>query len=81
MPNAQACYVPGLGHGWLARRMDLHLSMVEAWLSGGELPGELVAEVASPAVVARLRRELGDDSAGVWDVTAPRLQPEGRRFR
>lgn len=68
MPHAQARYVPGLAHGWLARRMDLHVAMVEAWLTGGQLPGELMPEVTSPATVARLRRELGEDEADVAEA-------------
>ena len=64
MPNAQARYVPGVGHGWLARRPELHVAMVEAWLTGAELPPELVPEVPSPATVTRLRRELGEPPHG-----------------
>jgi hypothetical protein len=32
--------------------------MVEAWLSGGELPAELVPEPPAPAAVERMRREV-----------------------
>ena len=43
MPHAEARFAPGVGHGWLARRTDLHVRMVEAWLTGQELPAELAA--------------------------------------
>ena len=66
MPHAEARYVPGMAHGWLARRRDLHVAMVEAWLTDGELPDELVPEVVSQAALARLRRELGGDAADAW---------------
>jgi pimeloyl-ACP methyl ester carboxylesterase len=68
MPQTQARYVAGVGHGWLARRPDLHVAMVEAWLAGAPLPDALLPEVASPAVVARLRRELGEDSTPLAGV-------------
>jgi pimeloyl-ACP methyl ester carboxylesterase len=58
MPNAAARFAPGVPHGWLARRMDLHVRMVEAWLAGADLPAELVPELPDPAAEARLRREL-----------------------
>lgn len=61
MPHAQAWYVPGVGHGWLARRTELHVAMVEAWLTGAELPEGLIREEPSAAAAARLRRELGED--------------------
>ena len=49
MPHAVARFAPGLGHGWVARRMELHVRMVEAWLTGQELPSELAPEPPSPA--------------------------------
>jgi pimeloyl-ACP methyl ester carboxylesterase len=58
MPHAVARFAPGLGHGWLARRIELHIPMVDAWLTGQELPAELVAERAWPGAVERMRREL-----------------------
>lgn len=61
MPDAAARYVPGLGHGWLAREPELHVRMVEAWPAGTALPAELRPEVASPATVRRLLRELGEE--------------------
>jgi pimeloyl-ACP methyl ester carboxylesterase len=58
MPAAIARFVPGLGHGWLGTRLDLHLDMVEAWLTTGSAAPGLEAEGPSPRAVARLRREL-----------------------
>lgn len=42
MPNAQSRMAPDLGHGWLAEAPDLHIRMVQAWLSDQPLPAELV---------------------------------------
>ena len=58
MAHAEARFAPGVGHGWLARRAELHVRMVEAWLTGQELPAELAAERAWPEAVERMRREL-----------------------
>jgi pimeloyl-ACP methyl ester carboxylesterase len=77
MPDAQARYVPGVGHGWLARRPELHVAMVQAWLTGAQLPEGLLADVPSPTVVARLRRELGDNAADRDASTAPRTGVSG----
>jgi pimeloyl-ACP methyl ester carboxylesterase len=44
MPNAEARFAPGGGHGWLAGAAELHVRMVEAWLTGQQLPAELAAE-------------------------------------
>ena len=60
MPHATARYVAGLGHGWLGTRMDLHLDMVEAWLTTEESPDGLLAEEPSPDAVSALMRELPD---------------------
>jgi pimeloyl-ACP methyl ester carboxylesterase len=62
MPHAEARFAPGLGHGWLARRTELHVRMVEAWLTGGELPAELEPERAWPSALERMRRELEKES-------------------
>ena len=59
MPHAEARFAPGLAHGWVARATDLHVRMVEAWLTGAELPPGLRPEAPDPATVCRLRRELG----------------------
>jgi pimeloyl-ACP methyl ester carboxylesterase len=60
MPHADARYVAGLGHGWLGRAMELHLDMVEAWLTTEQSPVALVAEGTSPAAVSSLLRALRD---------------------
>ena len=60
MPRAVARYVAGLGHGWLGTRMELHLDMVEAWLTAEQSPEALVAEGPSRAAVRALLQELGD---------------------
>jgi hypothetical protein len=44
MPDAHARFAPGRGHGWLAGAPELHVRMVQAWISGQELPAELAAE-------------------------------------
>jgi len=46
MPQARARVVPGLGHGWIAARPDLHSGMVRAWLEDRPLPDELQPERA-----------------------------------
>jgi pimeloyl-ACP methyl ester carboxylesterase len=45
MPNAVARFAPGGGHGWLAGAAELHVRMVEAWITGRELPAELPPEI------------------------------------
>jgi beta-lactamase class A len=45
MPAAVARFAPGGGHGWLAGAAELHLRMVEAWITGQELPAELATEM------------------------------------
>jgi pimeloyl-ACP methyl ester carboxylesterase len=58
MPSAVARFVPGLEHGWLGTRLDLHLEMVEAWVTQRELPSGLMAERPWARAVTRLRREV-----------------------
>jgi pimeloyl-ACP methyl ester carboxylesterase len=58
MPHAVARFVPGRGHAWFAARLDLHVRMVEAWLTGGALPEELKTEPPSPSAVDRVLRRL-----------------------
>lgn len=70
MPHALAVYAPGGRHGWLARQTDLHVRMVEAWLTGHELPGVLLPEPPTPAAVKRLLRELGEEARDVDDRRA-----------
>jgi pimeloyl-ACP methyl ester carboxylesterase len=74
MPHAVAVYAPGVRHGWLARQTDLHVRMVEAWLTGQDLPAELVPEPPAPFAVERLLRELGEETCDVDDrrATQPR---------
>ncbi len=72
MPHAEARFAPGLGHGWLARRTELHVRMVEAWVTGQELPAELVPERAWPGAVERMRRELAKERSHGNDRLAAR---------
>jgi len=58
MPHALADFVPGLGHAWFAWRLELHVRMVEAWLSGQDLPSGLAPEPPSPEAVERVLRLL-----------------------
>jgi pimeloyl-ACP methyl ester carboxylesterase len=58
MPHAIARFVPGLGHAWFGWRPDLHVRMVEAWLTGEGLPEELKTEPPSPSAVDRVLRRL-----------------------
>ena len=60
MPRAIARYVAEQGHGWLGTRMELHLDMVEAWLTKEESAAGLAAEGPSPAAVSALLRGLRD---------------------
>lgn len=59
MPHAEARFVPGLGHGWLGTRLDLHVEMTVAWLSAGSLPAGLAFEKRWPGATQRLLRHLG----------------------
>ena len=43
MPHSQASSAPGCGHAWLAVDPELHVRMVQAWISGQELPAETTA--------------------------------------
>lgn len=47
MPNAEARYVAGHGHGWLGKAPQLHIRMVDAWVNELELPSELLTETTS----------------------------------
>jgi hypothetical protein len=61
MPHAEAWYAPGLGHCWQRKSPDVHIRMVEAWVTGQELPSMLRREPeASAEVVERLRREVAE---------------------
>jgi pimeloyl-ACP methyl ester carboxylesterase len=56
MPNAEARFMPGQGHGWLGQEPDLHVRMVGAWVGGDELPSKLLPETTpwDSRVVERL---------------------------
>lgn len=43
MINAKAAMIKGVGHGWLAKKTDLHVEMVKAWISETPLPEEIVS--------------------------------------
>jgi pimeloyl-ACP methyl ester carboxylesterase len=58
MPEAIARFVPGLGHAWFGWRLDLHVRMLGAWLTGEALPEELKTEPPSPSAVDRVLRRL-----------------------
>ena len=62
MPHATARFVPGLGHAWFIWRRDLHVRMVEAWLSDEALPAGLDLEPPSPSALARVVRLLRSSS-------------------
>jgi len=70
MPHAVARFAPGLGHGWLARRTELHVRMVEAWLTGQELPSELIPEPPSPWAIKRVLRQIEGEPAHANDPLA-----------
>lgn len=53
MPHAEAWYAPGLGHCWQRQDPDLHIRMVEAWVSGQPLPPELRPEPAPSPEASR----------------------------
>lgn len=65
MPHAIARFVPGLGHAWFGWRPDLHVRMVEAWLTGEALPEELKTEPPSPSAVDRVLRRLEESHSRV----------------
>jgi hypothetical protein len=57
MPDAEARFAPECGHAWLAVDPELHGRMVQAWISGQELPAELAPETTAwPSV--RVQRLL-----------------------
>ena len=73
MPHAEARFAPGVGHGWLARRLDLHVRMVEAWLTGAGAPGRAsLPERAWPGAVERMQRELEKERSRGNDRLAAR---------
>jgi len=56
MPCAEARYVPRSGHAWFGWHPELHIQMIEAWLTDAPLPDGLVPEPPDPAAVDRLKR-------------------------
>ena len=58
MPHAAARFVPGHGHAWFGWRPDLHVRMVEAWLT--RLLEELKREPPSPSAKDRVLRRLDE---------------------
>jgi pimeloyl-ACP methyl ester carboxylesterase len=74
MPHAIARFVPGLGHAWFGWRPDLHVRMVEAWLTGEALPEELKTEPPSPSAVDRVLRLLEKPHS---NTPVPRPRAEG----
>jgi len=78
MPDAEARYVPGVGHGWIGRRPDLHLRMTAAWLEGHDLPSELRRETAPWDASAVTRLLDGQDSGADLDTGGDRARPPDR---
>jgi pimeloyl-ACP methyl ester carboxylesterase len=57
MPGVEARFAPGRAHAWLAVDPELHVRMVQAWITGQQLPAELAAEITEwPAL--RVQRLL-----------------------
>lgn len=36
MPNAMSIVIPGVNHGWLTQKPDLHIQLVKTWLLNGD---------------------------------------------
>lgn len=75
MPTAEARYVPGVGHGWIGKRPDLHLRMTAAWIEGHDLPPELRRETTpwdASTVTRLLDGHSSDAHVGTGDDHAPR---------
>lgn len=79
MPHAIARFVPGLGHAWFEWRPDLHVRMVEAWLTGEALPEELETEPPSPSAVDRVLRRLEEPQGRVPIRASADLGPKAIR--
>jgi hypothetical protein len=56
MSHGKARIVPGVGHGWIASRPELHARVVCAWLAGSPLPAELRVERGGFRATAARRR-------------------------
>jgi pimeloyl-ACP methyl ester carboxylesterase len=46
MIRSEARVMPGAGHGWVGRHLDVHIAMVRAWIEDRPLPRELRPEGA-----------------------------------
>ena len=68
MPRAEAWFAPGLDHCWQREAPDLHIRMVEAWVTGQPLPSELRPEPAAPAAVVERVRHAASARAGAADL-------------
>jgi pimeloyl-ACP methyl ester carboxylesterase len=79
MPHAIARFVPGYGHAWFGWRPDLHVRMVEAWLTGEALPKELKTEPPSPSAVDRVLRRLEEPQGRVHVRLFANLGPKAIR--
>jgi pimeloyl-ACP methyl ester carboxylesterase len=42
LPRGRSCIVPGVGHGWNGEAPALFTRTVEAWITDGALPSELL---------------------------------------
>lgn len=73
LPHATARFVPGLGHAWFRFSRDQHTRMIEAWLSGEDLPPGLEPEARSPAAGESVRRQIEKGAPGARH--RPRWQP------
>lgn len=49
MPHAASRVMPGVGHGWLGSKPEVHVAMVRAWICDEPLPPDLLPETARPA--------------------------------
>lgn len=81
MPRAEARVAPGLGHGWLAVRGDLHLRAVRSWLTDADLPADLTPEACDWSTTGPGRRLLDVVTATDDDAAphAPRTGTSRRR--
>ena len=79
MPHAIARFVPGHGHAWFAWRLDLHVRMLEAWLTGEALPEELKTEPPSPSAVARVLGRVEEPRSSAQVRPSANLAPQAIR--
>jgi pimeloyl-ACP methyl ester carboxylesterase len=79
MPHAIARFVPKLDHAWFGWQLDLHVRMVEAWLTGEALPEELKTEPRSPSAVDRVLRRLEEPQGRLPVWVSADLGPEAIR--